>query len=46
VVDESCTVENFHNGSELTCELKIRRTCLRKNLIHLLAHLLEPVSLT
>ena len=25
MVDESCRVENFHNGSELTCELKIRR---------------------
>jgi hypothetical protein len=28
VVDESGTVENFHNGSELTCELKIRRNQL------------------
>jgi hypothetical protein len=28
VVDESCRVENFHNGSELTRELKIRRLLL------------------
>ena len=25
MVDESCTVENFHNGSELTSELKNRQ---------------------
>jgi hypothetical protein len=25
VVDESCRVENFQNGSELTCELQNRR---------------------
>ena len=26
MVGESCTVENFHNGSELTCELENRCT--------------------
>jgi hypothetical protein len=28
MVEESSRVKNFHNGSELACELKIRR-CLR-----------------
>jgi hypothetical protein len=37
VADESCKVENFHNGSELTCELIIRRcTSTLGVLLHLL----------